>query len=437
MTDHTAVAMTTEAEAVIKRHATRNFWLNILDGGTFYLGLSMVSRFTVLPLFVERLSPDRWIQGLIPTINYTGWFLPGLFIVPLVAALPRRKPMLLLATLFERLPFLLLGLVLLIWPDLPGAGLLAVFFLCYMVHAFAAGVASIPWQDFIARVIPGRRWGIFFGLQSGLGGALGVGGAAVAAWILTVYPFPQSVGILSLVCFGSMVVSFVFLASTIEPAMPPQPAQPITSFLRGVRPLLQGDPAFRNYLVSRAAIALALVGHNFLTASALERFNLSGADVGGFTAALLAAQAVSDPLLGALADRWGHKQVLGLSTAVGLVAILLALIAPAPIWFYLVFVLVGFSQAGYVLSGFTLVFSFAIPAERPAYIGVSNIVMAPIAAFGPLLSGWLAEIAGYEALFAVMLLIGLMGLAWLLLRVPRPARAAHPATEVAMDEAVA
>jgi hypothetical protein len=50
-----------------------------LDGGTFYLGLSMVSRFTVLPLFVERLSPDRWLQGLIPAINYTGWFLPGLF----------------------------------------------------------------------------------------------------------------------------------------------------------------------------------------------------------------------------------------------------------------------------------------------------------------------------------------------------------------------
>lgn len=165
-------AMTAQAEAVVRRHAARNFWLNVLDGGTFYLGLSMVSRFTVLPLFVERLSPDRWLQGLIPAINYTGWFLPGLFIVPLIAAMPRRKPILLTATLFERLPFLILGLVLLFRSDLPSAGLLAIFFGCYAMHAVAAGFASIPWQDFIARVIPGKRWGIFFGLQSGLGGLL-------------------------------------------------------------------------------------------------------------------------------------------------------------------------------------------------------------------------------------------------------------------------
>ena len=91
---------------------------------------------------------------MIPAINYTGWFLPGLFIVPLIAAMPRRKPILLTATLFERLPFLILGLVLLFWSDLPGASLLAIFFGCYAMHAVAAGFASIPWQDFIARVIP-------------------------------------------------------------------------------------------------------------------------------------------------------------------------------------------------------------------------------------------------------------------------------------------
>lgn len=425
MTDQ-AAAMTAEAEVVIKRHAKRNFWLNILDGGAFYLGLSMVSRYTVLPLFVERLSPDRWIQGLIPTINYTGWFLPGLFIVPLVAAQSRRKPMLLAATVFERLPFLALGLILLFWPDLPAAGLLSIFFFAYFIHAFAAGFASIPWQDFIARIIPGKRWGIFFGLQSGLGGALGAASAAITAWVLTAYPFPQSIGILSLLCFGAMVVSFGFLAATVEPPMPPQPAQPLTSFLRGVRPLLRRDPAFRNYLISRAGIALALIGHNFITAAGLERFNFSDGDVGRFTAALLAATAVSDPLLGWLADRWGHKQVLELATGVGLLAILLALLAPAPIWFYVIFVLVGFAQAGYMLSGFTLVFSFASAGERPAYIGVANIVMAPIAALGPLLSGWLAEIASYETLFAVLLVVGIFGLAWLLLRVPRPARIAHP-----------
>jgi hypothetical protein len=106
------------------------------------------------------------------------------------------------------------------------------------------------------------------------------------------------------------------------------------------------DVPFRNYLIGRVSIALALVGHNFITALALERFNLSGAEVGGFTAALLAAQAISDPILGGMADRWGHKQVLELATAVGLAAILMALVAPAPVWFLVIFVLVGFFAGG-------------------------------------------------------------------------------------------
>jgi len=84
--------------------------------------------------------------------------------------------------------------------------------------------------------------------------------------------------------------------------------------------------------------------------------------------------------------------------------------------------LVGAAQAGYQLSGFTLVFSFSTPSERPTYIGVANTLLAPVAALGPLLAGWLAELAGYDALFVALLAIGLIGLLGLHWRVPAPAR---------------
>jgi MFS family permease len=160
-----------------------------------------------------------------------------------------------------------------------------------------------------------------------------------------------------------------------------------------------------------------------VTAAALERFRLTDAEIGVFTAVLLAAQAISRISSGALADRWGHKQVLELATAVGLLALLLAVVAPTAAWFYLIFVLVGIAQAGYQLSGYTMIFSFSTPANRPTYIGVSNTALAPMAAFGPLLAGWLAEQAGYNALFLALLAIGLAGVAGLHWRVPTPVRA--------------
>jgi MFS family permease len=415
------------AETLLKRYARRNFWLNVLDGVAFVFGISMVSRYTVLPMFVSRLSSERWLQGLIPTLTQVGALLPALFMAPLTASLPRRKPMIMIVTIGERLPFLALGLILLLWPDLPAATLLTIFFSLYAIYMFSGGFVSIAWQDFIARVIPQRRWGMFFGLQFGLGDALGVAGAAVASLVLATQPFPQSVGILSLICFGAMIVSYIFLAATVEPPQEPAPRQPMLAFLAGIGPLLRRDQGFRRYLVCRSGISLGLVGHSFVTAAALERFRLTDAEIGVFTAVLLAAQSISRISAGALADRWGHKQVLEVATALGLLAMLLAVVAPSPAWFFPIFVLVGMAQAGYQLSGFTLIFSFSTPADRPAYIGVANAALAPVAAIGPLLAGVLAERAGYNALFLALMMIGLAALIGLHWRVPAPVRATAPA----------
>jgi MFS family permease len=415
-------------EALLARYARRNFWLNVLDGSAFLFGISMVSRFTVLPLVIERLSDARWLQGLIPAIFYAGWLIPGLFMAPLVKAMPRRKDWIMLATIGERLPYLVLGLVLLFAPSLQlqPAVLLTIIFVLYAIFAVCAGLTSTAWQDFIARIIPARLWGTFFGLQSGVGGVFGVGGATIATIILRDNPFPQSVGILALICFAFMVLSYIFLGLTVEPPQAVSPRQPMGAFLRGIGPLLGRDIMFRRYLFSRAAIALGLTGHSFLTAAALERFTPTPTEIGIFTAALLAAQALANVGLGALADRWGHKQVLELAAGLGLLALVLALFVPSTLWFVPIFILVGTAQAGYQLAGFTLVFAFSPPAERPTYIGVANTALAPVSAIGPLLAGLLASATSYAAVFVVLALIGLAGLAVLHWQVVAPTRAAEP-----------
>jgi MFS family permease len=413
-------------EALLAHHARRNFWLNVLDGTAFLFGISMVSRFTVLPLVVERLSDARWLQGLIPAIFYAGWLLPGLFIAPLVASWPRRKPWIMRATIGERVPFFILGLVLLFGANLPPTVLLIILFTLYAIFAFSAGATSVAWQDFIARVIPARSWGTFFGLQNGTGGLLGVGGAAVATLVLRDMPFPQSVGLLSLLCFAAMVLSYIFLGLTVEPPQPTTPKQSFQTFVRGIVPLLRRDQSFGRYLFARIAITFGLAGHGFLTAAALERFDPSFTEVGFFTTALIGAQALANIGLGALADRWGHKQVLELSTGLGLLAIALAMVVPSSAWFILIFILVGTAQAGYQLSGFTLVFAFSPPAERPTYIGVSNTVLAPVSAGGPIVAGLLASALGYNSVFVALVLIGVAGMALLHWQVATPKQLVEP-----------
>lgn len=415
--------MTEATAAFVARHARRNFWLNVIEGGLFMFGISMVSRFTVLPYFVEQYSKESWLQGLLPTIANTGWLLPGLFVAPLISQLWRRKPAMLIGTFFERLPWLIIGVWLVSGNQFDASTTLLVFFGLYSMHMFSAGATSIPWQDFIGRIIPEQRWGTFFGIQSGLGSLLGVAGATVATQVLAGTPltiggwqiigaqqFPVSIGFLSLVCFGCMMISYIFLLLTVEPAIAPkQDKQPFWVLIKNMPQVLRNDSGFTTYLMARVCVSLGMLGHSFVTAAALSRFEVDGSTVGAFTVALLAAQAIGNFGLGALSDRWGHRQVLILSGFLGSSSLLLAWIAPNELWFFPIFILGGIALGGYQLSGFTMVMNFATVDTRPTYIAVANTFNVPISAIAPLAAGWLAGQYGYIGLFVVLASIGLIG----------------------------
>ncbi len=427
--------MTDATATFVAKHARRNFLLNVMEGGLFMFGMSMVSRFTVLPYFVEQYSKESWIQGVIPTIANTGWLLPGLIVAPMIAHLWRRKPAMLIGTLFERLPWLIMGLWLINGNAFDARTTLLVFFGLYSLHMFSAGATSIPWQDFIGRVIPEQRWGTFFGFQSGVGSLLGVAGAAIATkilaseplvvWDRTIlggYTFPFNIGVLSLAAFACLFVSYFFLMMTVEPAIPPQAKQPIWALLKDMPRILREDRAFTWYLIARTGISLGMLGQSFVTAAALARFHSTGSTVGAFTVTLLAAQAIGNFGLGALSDRWGHKYVLVLSGFLGAMSLALAVFAPSELWFYPIFVLGGISLGGYQLSGFTMVMSFASTEMRPTYIATANTFYAPISAVSPIMAGWMAGMFGYSGLFAVLAGLGLLGVGLMHYRVHLPSR---------------
>jgi MFS family permease len=422
-------------EMVLSRAARRNFFANLIDVSFFAFGINMVSRYTVLPYFVGSINNNPLLLSLIPMLTQVGWLLPQLFTAPYIKTLPRRKPYVLLMTAIERIPFLVFGLLLLFGKDLPGSLMLSAFFIGYAIHTFFAGFTATAWQDMIARVIPGKRWGIFFGLSSAIGAVLGIFSAKVTDFVLESMSFPNNVGLLSLLCFVGLTISFSGLAATVEPAQPTQPREPMMPYLRSLPPLLKKDKGFRNYLITRTALSLSFLGHSFVTAGSMLRFDIS-LWLGTYLAAQLASQALSDVVMGTLADRWGHKQVLKLANLIGVLALVASVLAPSPEWLIGAYVLIGIATSGYQLSGYTLVMTFSTDDQRPTYIGLANTALAPVGFFGPLLLGALASRGGYNMLFLFSAVIGAIALALLQWWVP-DVRRQEQATEQASQSASA
>jgi MFS family permease len=88
------------------------------------------------------------------------------------------------------------------------------------------------------------------------------------------------------------------------------------------------------------------MGSTFYILYAKQRFQVDDAFAANLTMAALISQTISTPLLGWLADHWGHKLLTELTTVIAILGVLLIAVAPGPIWLYGVFMLVNAATAG-------------------------------------------------------------------------------------------
>ena len=390
-----------EVNAAAERNYRWNFTVNLLDGASFWFGLSFVSASTIGPLFISKLTDSPLPIGMLAVLGQGGWFLPQLFTASAVERLSRKKPVVVnLGFFLERLPIWLLIPAALLAPRSADLAL-GLFLLGFGMHVVGAGVVATAWQDLIARCFPVEKRGRFMGLTTFIGTGMGAIGAGLSAWLLATFPFPLNFAYTFLIAAVGITASWVFLALTREPAQPPRgERQSRRQFWDTLRRIMARDHNFRRFLAARIFLALGAMGQGFITVAAVRRWDVADSVVGGFTAALLVGQTAGTLIFGMLADRFGHKLSLELSGMATLLLFALAWLAPSPAWYYVVFFLLGLYLGTIIVSGILVVLEFSAPERRPTYVGLANTSVGVAGALAPLLAIGIAGIS-YNLLFAV------------------------------------
>ena len=392
-------------------NARWNFGVSIWDVTFIMLGISLVSRETVMPVLVAQLTDSKLALGLIPAIFSLGGYLPQLLFANFTERLRYKKPFTMwVGGLGERGPYLLMALT--IWWLAGSAPALAlvVFFCCLAATATALGAATPAWFDMIAKVIPVQRRGLYAGLGHGLGALMGVVGAYFVGRILATVAFPNNFALLFGLAFAIMAISWLGLALTREPPSEMIKEQmPLTRYLRQLPAILRRDRNYQRFLICRTIIQMGTMAGGFFMVYGIERFQIDGAGVGLLTAVLVAGQAVMGLIWGVLADRFGHKRVLATAAFALALAALAAWMADSQTWLVVTFALLGAYMAADTASGLNIILEFCAPEDRPTYIGLTNTLLAPVLTLAPLLGGWLAMTVGYPGLFMTALLFASLG----------------------------
>ncbi|HWE64242.1 MAG TPA: MFS transporter [Chloroflexota bacterium] len=382
-----------------------NLFFMGLDIALFVGGVSFAAWTTILPLYVRHLTTSNLVLGLLPAARNLGLYLPPIFVSAHVERLHRYKPYVLWWTTLERFPYLLLAIATIgLWPAHPQI-LLVIFFLLMILWTAGGGITTPAWLHMVSLMIPMRLRGRFFGSASSIGGLLGVGGAAATAVILHHFRFPTNFVICFLATFVFVVLSFFALAAGREPPRaqaPAPPGQPMLTYLRALPTFLARERNFTIFLLASVLGNAVMAISPFLAVAAVRGLHVSDAQVGVYSAVLLAVTTLGSIGWGWLGDQQGYRLVLLAGTLAGVVcmafATLALLMGSAP-WFYAVFLALGAYSSALQLASFTIVTEFGAEAERPTIIALSSLVQAPMALVAPVIGGVVADRLGYHVVF--------------------------------------
>ncbi len=400
------------------------------DIALFSLGLSISSSYTILPLFVAHLTRSNVAVALIPAIRALGLYAPQLLVAPLVERLRRALPFILLATILERVPYLVLAFGAIALAGRHAEALLILFFAMIFLALFAGGITYPAWLDLIARSIP-RTWlGRFMGFWWGAGNVMGIGGAAIATVLLANVTWPLNFALCFAMTFAAMVISFVLLALGREPARvthTPSNASSasatrlsLSAQAREIVALVRQDGALRRLLIANGLVGMSTMAGALYAVSAVRLGGLSDPQVGAESTVLFVAMTVGSFAWGMIGDRFGHRATLLWGTVCAGIAALVALVAHGFLAYGVVFLTLGLSLSGVLLAGFTLITNFGPEERRPTYVALASVAYAPFVIGAPILGGFMANAWGYPPVFVLTALFATAAALMLRFWVPDP-----------------
>lgn len=320
-------------------NARRNWLAHAAEGGLFMGGLAFVNAQTLIPSVVQGLGGPEWLVTLVPVLMMVGFQFSPILTAHRIGRLQRFHPLLMTTCAFQRLPYLVAGLVLLAC-DRPGPALLAVA-LAPLASGIAGGVSVTAWQQLVARTVEPRRRASLFAVRLVIGSLLGVAAGHVIESTLSAHPGADGYGWLHLWAFAGLVGSYICFALIREPAEPAR-REPETGLWDNLRSLPghARDRRVRLFIATSALWALGGAAIPYLAIHARHACALPESFLGELVAWQMAGAIAGNLLAGWAGDRAGGKAVM-IASRLGMAALcLLALVAEGPAawrWLFLLF----------------------------------------------------------------------------------------------------
>jgi MFS family permease len=373
---------------------------------TFITGISFIPATTVLVGLASRLTDDKALIGAVAMSWSVAWLIPQLVAARMVHGQPRQKPYLIIPAAIGRQTIILFALWLLLSNAQPPLLTVWLLILAVVVFNICDAIAGIAWFDMMSRTLTPRRRGRAIASGQLVGSLLGIGAGLAVERLLAPggLPFPQNYAVIFVCAWLGFMASFVVILFLQEN---PLSAQALAeshedSFFGHVFEALRSDEVFRRLLAARLLTGVENMTAAFYVVFVTERLQLPDSAIGLFSVAFIAGGILGVAIFGTVADRYGPRRVINVSTALQFCAPLLALVValvpvemlPSPgvaIGVFMVILAINGALGRSMVLGYAGYTLDRAPERRRAiYVGVFN-TLGGVVALTPVLGGFFLD----------------------------------------------
>jgi hypothetical protein len=406
-----------------------NFTWAALSGALFQFGAAFVDTGTVIAAFVGRLTFSALAVGAADSIARYGWLLPQLFAANYAQGMRYRKPIYMVAGWGRALFLALLAGVLLVVPGVLDGGqgrqgqalpLQAIFFVLWTAFSFISGLAGVPYNDIIGRVIPSDRRSRLLAIRFFIGGVLAVGTGLFVRAMLQGNGSLTPYGIIFGTGAAALALSTFCFALIREPPAPVfRQRLRFIDFLRQGWHVFRGDMHFRMFLYVQLLAGMTAMATPFYVVQARRVSGLAEAEVGTLMVAQMLGGLLLNPMWGWWGDRWGKLSLLKVLAVTSVISPALAiglslqpdLSSKAILAGYdVTFFFLGATLSGSIIADLGYLMEISPDDRRPEYSGYMNTLIAPTRLL-PMAAGVLVEALSFRFVFGLAALAVLARLA--------------------------
>jgi len=324
-----------------------NYLIHSIEGGLYVGGMAFIATNTILPRLIEFLKGPAWIISLMPTLTVIGASIPPILTAHHIERLGVVKPLLLFTGFFQRLPFLLAALALFFLSDTQQVFILVVVVLTPFLSGLIGGVSSTAWQELIIKTIPENKRSSLFAIRFIISAGIGIVAGGIIAAIFNQFPGIRGYGMLHLIAFCLIALSYVFFSMVREKNQVPGNRwieQNLKRNLQQMLRIIRFNRSFQNYLIARAFMNGAYIMMPYLAIYALRTLGKPDSFMGPLVTSQMLGGIAGNIVAGFLGDRYGGKSVLLFSNLMYLIVCTWSLITRLEWAFIAIFFVFG---AGY------------------------------------------------------------------------------------------